>query len=429
MKDAPEEIATEIISTVPYLLEYQPTDSLVLVTFDRGESTITFGPALRIDFTAEAVSDCTEEALLTPVCALRRVTATECAMPVLFCDEKQAAVLQSRLPDSTGAERSAFAQPLDFICEALHCAGFETFRPWWVSPFSYGTFDGRAQVGFVPQLASTRAVQQLTLSNGAPHASFSAAAALPACDVDTERAIDAARAAGHHRSDLHDAWLAEALRYADLVESGEHHDLQALPQPDPLAVLGLEDLCAQEWGRDAVQMLVCFEHSAFLPEDMRLLDPGEFGPYAEAVAPLAEATADVPGISERRPDARRTHYGIMLLKMMATYVSMDHLPAVLALIAWMEWSVGRASFAQRFARNALSFDSEHKLAHLVDHAVESGTLPGWAKEPHVPGEQVSDDLLATASEAQGPEENAWQDSSDGAGPMVLGWDDPPVLEG
>lgn len=397
MNAAPEHLAPELISAVPHLLTYQPTESLVLVSYDHDEGRITFGPTLRIDFGFDTVAGATETDLLEPVCALARVSAARYVIPVLFSADMDEAVRARWADDPLDDVFDHYAVPLALICEALDC---------------------------------TQSFRQLSRANGDPFASFSAATALPECDVAVEGVITVTRGEAYDRGELFDAWLAEVLRYAELIESGEQHGLNALPTPDPKAVLGLEALCQEKWGRDAVLMLVSFEHSAFLPEDMRQLDPGEFAAYAEAVAPLAEATADLPGLSSRRPNARKSAYGMLLLKMMATYVRMEHLPAVLSMIAWMEWSIGRASFALCFARNALTIDSTCTLARLVSRAVMTPTLPLWAQKPdlaQIMGEEVPTwrtgpaPAAALPSRLQNPESEPQE--------LSVNWDDPPVLEG
>lgn len=430
MNAAPEHLAPELISAVPHLLTYQPTESLVLVSYDHDDGRIRFGPTLRIDFGFDTVAGATETDLLEPVCALARVSAARYVIPVLFSADMDEAVRARWADDPLDDVFDHYAVPLALICEALDCTGFTTHSAWWVSQIGFGSFMPGMRSGMAHELERTQSFRQLSRANGDPFASFSAATALPECDVAVESVITGTRGEAYDRGELFDAWLAEVLRYAELIESGEQHGLNALPAPDPKAVLGLEALCQEKWGRDAVLMLVSFEHSAFLPEDMRQLDPGEFAAYAEAVAPLAEATADLPGLSSRRPNARKSAYGLLLLKMMATYVRMEHLPAVLSMIAWMEWSIGRASFALCFARNALTIDSTCTLARLVSRAVMTPTLPLWAQKPdlaQIMGEEVPAwrtgpaHAAALPSRLQNPESEPQE--------LSVNWDDPPVLEG
>lgn len=434
MNAAPEHLAPELISAVPHLLTYQPTESLVLVSYDYDCGRISFGPTLRIDFGFEAVAAATETDLLEPVCALARVSAAQYVIPVLFSADMDGAARARWADDLLDNVFDHYAVPLKLIGEALECTGFTAHSAWWVSHLGYGSFTAGMRSGTVCELDRTQSFRQLSRANGDPFASFSAATALPECDLALESVITGTRGQAHERDELFEAWLAEVLRYAELIESGQQHSLNALPAPDPKAVLGLEALCQEKWGRDAVLMLVSFEHSAFLPEDMRRLEPGEFAAYAEAVAPLAEATADLPGLSSRRPNARASAYGILLLKMMATYVRMEHLPAVLSMIAWMEWSIGRASFALCFARNALTIDSTCTLARLVSRAVMTPTLPLWAHEP-VPEQTIEDGAPAlrsgSAPVAALPSRKELEPQELSFEPQELSFDrnDPPVLEG
>lgn len=100
----------------------------------------------------------------------------------------------------------------------------------------------------------------------------------------------------------------------------------------------------------------------------------------------------------------------------------------------MEWSIGRASFALCFARNALTIDSTCTLARLVSRAVMTPTLPLWAHEP-VPEQTIEDGAPAlrsgSAPIAPLPSRKEPEPQELSFEPQELSFDrnDPPVLEG
>ena len=52
-------------------------------------------------------------------------------------------------------------------------------------------------------------------------------------------------------------------------------------------------------------------------------------------------------------------------------------PAVLAMLAWLEWGRARNSFADHYACRSLALDPDYTLAGLVHGAVTRGLPPRW----------------------------------------------------
>ena len=79
-----------------------------------------------------------------------------------------------------------------------------------------------------------------------------------------------------------------------------------------------------------------------------------------------------------RPDADRVESALALAREVAALMPKTHRPGPLAVCAWLSWALGRSSHADRYARMALSLDPRHGLADIVRSFVGAGHLPDWA---------------------------------------------------
>jgi hypothetical protein len=78
-----------------------------------------------------------------------------------------------------------------------------------------------------------------------------------------------------------------------------------------------------------------------------------------------------------RPSPARIERMIRLLKWLSATLEHSH-AGVLALLAWMEWALGKSSVAEVHTKMALAIDPEHGLSEIVQSFITAGHLPAWA---------------------------------------------------
>ena len=168
----------------------------------------------------------------------------------------------------------------------------------------------------------------------------------------------------------------EAMRHEEeAIDEARIHDLMDLP-----TVMAFDTLLVELWSRDALEMILSFDHPDFPPSLVRGLDGNELCTMSRRIVSQARAAQQLVGLSSRAPRPRDLLVTIALLK---DYLQAGHPQAranTYAVIAWFEWSLGGSTMALNYARAAIELEAEHGLAELIVSAVNMGCLPRWLTE-------------------------------------------------
>jgi hypothetical protein len=79
-----------------------------------------------------------------------------------------------------------------------------------------------------------------------------------------------------------------------------------------------------------------------------------------------------------RPDPERVERGIRLLLTVVSRAEDAERPALLCMLAWLNWALGRGSRARRYVDEARAIDPDYGMAELLDTMASNGMLPEWA---------------------------------------------------
>lgn len=373
----------DLVSLVPHLLGYSPSDSLVLVTATtKREGVGLLGPSLRINFAVEDVEALDAASASRSTAPLRAVPDTDTVFPVVFSDVLADFHLDwdERDPSSPHDLLSVevLVNGVLLVEDALHDRGFRVFPALW---------SGRGSCGKLLAPETTTRDAPVSSSVGGLAAmrspvadSFAASVGRRAPDPGTVAALAALRREQFHDDELVDGLVAEALLLESrslLREQGEVPEAPVMA--DPRAVLALERLCERSVDRDIVQMLLAGNHPDFPPERLRAFGPGRFLDYARRCVAGGDAALHIVGLSRTPPRQEALAESIDWLRTCAGLVNDEAIADVHALIAWFEWARGRMSFADHYVACALSAQREHRLALLIRKAVDEGMPPRWIR--------------------------------------------------
>lgn len=367
---------SDLIGLVPHILGYTPTDSLVLVTGTRHGDRGEVGLTVRFDFGFSEAAHLDADDLTAIVATLEHAEDAVGVFPILFSAELPNAL---GLLDEPASELLAdhFRLPVFLICAALAEAGYEVADPLWAGEGYCGSLED-PDVLFSRAETTDSEVAVRLIADGRSHAAdFAAATAHPvppaALVEDAERARRSAVPAGER----YDAALADLERLRRIADDPDTTVDDVPAALTGAGVAGVELMAGELWSRDCLEMILGFDHPDLGPDRLAALSPGGFAEYARPIGRSAAAAEKMIGLSPDRPDFARTAYSIAYLSCLVPVVTERRRPAVLAMLAWMEWCRARNSFADHYAQQALAGDPDYSLAALVRAAIARGLPPRW----------------------------------------------------
>lgn len=387
--------AEDIIGIVPHTLGYIPRESLVAVIVEANEhGGQGCATTMRVDFDLETAAHIVAEGgrwysdLIAGACPASGV------LLVLYDSEYQRGIQTeplSGIPDESpsGVEapndeysrvhRELIRAAIDEIALSLGDRGIDTLSAWWVSEERFGRIDDDAQNSTLLEAASTSAcATELVAAGSSPVASPQELVVRPVS------AAEFAVSRGGHL----ETWVSIAdgfdilstlyPRLARLRKGEDSIDRTAVVELMTLqTVMAVDAILSEKWSRDALEMILSFDHPNFAPADVERCEPGQLYLRAQRYALSPQAAQDMVGLSPCAPRPRDVQLGIEFLK---AYTVMGH-PEVrataYAVIAWFEWSLGGSTMAEHYAQAGLELDPEHAMAALILNAVEQGYLPRW----------------------------------------------------
>jgi hypothetical protein len=439
MRDTSPNSPEDIIGIIPHTLGYMPCDSLVAVIIGtETNGSQSSSTTLRVDFTLETAADI----LLTGGSGYVDLIGRACAVIGVFlvvydegyqpitpltgtgdqptiaeaiadgakrdsADGAEQNSSDGRQPDraeaagrgitselaeaaaADGADREDAAvhrglvrAAIDELAQSFASAGIDTLGAWWVSQEQFGRIDDDGDDS-TPLIAATTS----------PCATELIAAGSNPVGTPQELVIApmTAQAFAHSRRGHTDEWmgtddafviLADVYARLDAIRADDEpidvthlHAMLDLP-----TVMAIDALLAEKWSRDALEMILSFDHPDFPPSLVTRLDGEQLCDRSRRFSARSESAQEIVGLSARAPRPRDVMLTIAFLK---EYLPMCH-PRVradtYAVIAWFEWALGGSTMADSYARAATDIDPEHGLAKLVVRAVRLGFLPRWLME-------------------------------------------------
>ncbi|MEV8025873.1 DUF4192 family protein [Microbacterium sp. NPDC080220] len=350
--------AAHLLRLVPRLLDYTPTQSLVVIPLRSGRSL----GVMRVDLPPD---DADLDAVASTVVGLAcRVAGVEGFVAVVYTDESADPALPGA--DLIGAlRRTARACGLDVV-DALTVAA-----DGWGSHLDPTLPRGGHPLALIEHRAPAS-----DQSSGAdlPLADASEVAGTAAALASLESALAVlcgipSTLGAETRVDP--AALQAACALDDLpalYEEMLEWDAAAL-DPMRVAVLGwclsrpsLRDVAIVQWsgdqdrGDDALDAQRRWEDGDEYPVDLAEVLWGE-GP---------------------RPDPERLLRALELVRQVAARLPADERAGACATAGWLAWALGRSTHAGRYAAAALEVDPRLGLAEILMSFVQSSHLPDWA---------------------------------------------------
>lgn len=368
----------DIVGALPHLLGFRPRDSLVLVTASRTEEgTVLMGASSRWDFDTALAERWNDEhtAYVVDTVLTSSPDPLDAIVPVVF-SEVYAVALGLDGGEGDPGLRDLIDAPVHALCEAFVRAGVHVAEPLWASAEFHGSVLDPDVVHTRATADESQAAVSMIFEGSQVVEDFDAAVRFAPADLSLVDEAAALRGRGHAAEDLVWAVVTDVLRLYDEVDF-----VPGRFRPSPLGLLGVEHMCEELWSRDALQMILGFDHPAFHPEDLRVLSASEFLPLAREAAGSDESVRSMVGLSPLPPDFDLLGRSVDYLRSLVPLVRSGIRPAVLAVLAWMEWARMRNSFAEWYAAESLALDPDYRLALLVRDAVNAGVTPGWLAGP------------------------------------------------
>ncbi|MDN5805867.1 MAG: DUF4192 domain-containing protein [Brevibacterium sp.] len=379
--------AEDIIGIVPHTLGYIPRESLVAIIVGTDEhGTQTCATTLRVDFDLESAAHIVAEGgqwyseLITGAC-----TATGVFL-VLYDSQYQRGIpdasrtaVDEHDDEYPRVHRELIRAAIDEIALSLGDRGIDTLSAWWVSEERFGRIDDDAQISTrIEAAATSTCATELVAAGSSPVASPQELVVRPVS------ADEFSMSRNGHR----DMWLSIGEAFdilselypllARLREGDEGIDRAAVSELMTLrTVMAIDAILCEKWSRDALEMILSFDHPDFAPADIEMCGPGQLHLRAQRYGTSPQAAQQMVGLSPRAPRPRDVQLGIEFLK---TYIPLGHpdvRPTAYAVIAWFEWSLGGSTMAEHYAQAGLDLDANNAMATLIRNAVEQGYLPRW----------------------------------------------------
>lgn len=353
--------SAEFLGLVPALAGFTPRRSIVLVPFRASRAH----GAMRIDLPGEDIDE--EEYVDTAIGLLSRVKGVDAVAIVVYADE---------LPLHT---RDGMVLPRTVVVEGLLSvaadSGLRIVDALCVMPSGWSCY-----LDVEPDLAPLDDIPGPVTFPGevAPSHDQGAGTELPAVDLaEKERVGRAMRELAHVLAHDHaprgrenPQALAAMVMLDDMPQFFESL-LEYDEDPPPFVTAALLWCLDRPVLRDAALL----HWATDLPTGIRALDE-QLGYVTER----DELSDDLTRLFVGRgaaPDAERLRIALRVLREAAARAPRASRPAPLTLAAWISWSLGRATHAQRYLDMVAEIDPAYSLAGLLHALIDTAVLPEW----------------------------------------------------
>ncbi|PFG30946.1 DUF4192 family protein [Paramicrobacterium agarici] len=368
----------ELLSYVPALVGFRPSDSLVLVVF-RDQSSCG---AMRIDLRPFLNDETIDAALAAALDSVVRIPRATGVLPVVYTTERCAD--GGRIPHENVAR---------VLAPAIENRGLAVVDILCVAADAWGSYLDDSCLGHdlalledpqgLPAGSILDADAELTfplVDDDAYEAFARATAAIASGDAGPEPAADDGAYAMDESADFLKAM-------ASYVEEGAHVlDAELALIAHVLTVPSIRDVVAYSWAW-GIDVGTHLWNRVFTPEQFTIDSVDDPWMYAFA------------GRIDVRPDPERLRAAIQLLKRLCALQHPDARVPGLTLISWCYWALGLSSFAHAWQRRAVETDGTYGLAIIMGMILDAGTIPDWAfYDPH--------ELTSASEHADGPNADA-----------------------
>lgn len=367
-----------LLALIPELIGFEPTSSMVLVTFRAGSSCA----AVRVDLPPDdggggrvggARSDELRRFATTLIGIVCRVQGVDGLLAVTYGE----------------CTRPGDAPATELVAElrrAASDAGFKLLDALYVSSHGWGDYEGcrhgdRAELDAA--LGLRRADPDATELRPSPREE----AALPVASAAEKRRAAQALTVLRSRDDRPDpVWFAE---YSASWPDG---------RTGPVAAALTAHVLSQPFARDAA-LFTWGWGSRFGRRALRFEERHRQGQPPDD-AQIALGLAGKGGLP--RPSEHGVQRAIRLLRQVAATVTGADGAPMLASLAWLNWALGRGSVAAEYVDQARTADPDYPFAELIETMLDAGMLPEWVfLEPRADDVDGSRDAArSAASEAR-----------------------------
>lgn len=370
----------DIIGIIPHTLGYTPERSLVAIVSgpdpDTGQPVVL--TTMRIDFDRDVAAAFVRDSgqwyasLITDAVPAAGVLLA--AFDDDYCDADPAAARGRDQHVHRGYVRAA----IDQAAMALARRGVETLGAWWVSNGRFGRIDSPDDPGSdLERAAASASATEMIASGSSPQPTAADLVVQPAsAEARAEFGIDEEPAV----SDMEEAFAVLSIVYPELTErrkAGETGVADAGGYMSPVLVRALDVILGQKWARDALEMILSFDHPGFRPADLQLAPIPELYSRALRFGIDPAAATLLVGLNPKAPRPRDVRIGIEFMKLYLPWGAESVRANAYGVIAWFEWALGGSTQAELNARAALEIDRGHRMATLILRAVSNGLLPQW----------------------------------------------------
>jgi len=363
----------DFLATVPPIAGYSVRNSLVCVAFAGNRTCGVF----RLDLPARRRTSDYRLVATAVISMLSRISRADAVATIVYTDETFEAELGIPWLDF-GRTLAGRIEAQGFrIAESLCVAGdgwagyFEPGYPRDGHPLSDISSN---ETGALAQALTGKEIRDITEQSQLPSAGPATIAAIASLLDDPVRLRDVAAAEGNLAvTDWVElcvgqtSWSIPALAwFLELAQSPSNRD-----------VMMLQIAFGREVGEDELEngrRLHELQRQTGLSMDDTVLAEIEAGR-----ASLGDFSAlRIMGQTTVRPHVDRVRTGIALLRTLIPAAAVDDRPALLCMLAWLSWSLGRGSAAGAFVRDALQIDPEYGMALVMYTLFGTGMLPEWA---------------------------------------------------
>lgn len=371
----------DLVGIVPHALGYTPERSLVaIIIATDSEGVSRCETTLRIDFDLETAAHIVRESgqrisrLITDAC-------TPTGVFLVLYDEEYLG------DDDLEIHRGLIRAAIDEIALALEGARVDTLGAWWVSENRFGRIDDPTDAGAPLEAAASSPCATELIAGGSNPVSGPTDLVVRPVSPEAWTEFRGADADDWLDPDASFDVLREAYPRLDaLRRSDDDIDRAVLDEiMSPSMVLAIDSILSRKWSRDALEMILSFNHPDFAPAEVLRCRPGDLVVRARKHGSSPASALEIVGLSDRRPSPRDLRLATEFLE---RYLPWGH-PLVranaYAVIAWFEWASGGSTMAEQYALAALTIDDDHVMAGLVLRAVEAGYLPQWLRASRLGG--------------------------------------------
>jgi hypothetical protein len=355
----------DLLAMLPSLVGFTPQRSIVLLAF-RGKRTCG---AIRFDLPTSTSAVVPKGVASFAVGTLCKIPGVDAVVAAIYTDE---AIRMSGLPHRDLAK---------VLGRRLEQSGFELRGLLCQASDGWGSYrDADTPAGGHPlsDIANSPVVANIP-TESLPNDAETPARVPDAPVADMQRVRDAL--AGYRR-------LAESVAKRDSDELPS--ELEALTdlarfaddalEWDESAISANDALLLSVLQGPAVRDSTMLQWASSLGTGYLLRDEAErWIRSGRDVTPLsASASSDLMIGIGPRPDPERIERGIRLLLTVVSRAEDAERPALLCMLGWLNWALGRGSRAGRYVDEARAIDPSYGMAELLGTMASNGMLPEWA---------------------------------------------------